>query len=308
MGRDRYRRPPDPTRLPRVGEAIKFEGLSDWEAALVAGWGAPEPVGRWTVWHEAVVAWQVDGEADDLMLTVDGSPFLAGEMQSQEVEVWANDRLIRTLRYTRDQMPPLPVHIPLRRTERGILYITFLVRNPRSPAELGLSSDHRALGFNVRQLALLPASEHTKRLPRIGDTLDLSDASADQAPFEQGWSAAEPTGRWTVGREAAIAWLAEPGDGELSLTCDGHAFVEGSMRSQNVEIWVDDRRVAEWRFDEHNTSIPDAPVLFARPSDAGVVLVRFKIGTPSSPAELGLSSDARALGLHIRRLTIAPSR
>jgi hypothetical protein len=315
VGRDRYRRLPDPARLPAVGDAIGVMGLPVDETPLVAGWGLPEPTGRWTVGHEATAAWRLTGGDAELDLLVDGYAFLHGEARRQDVEVWANDRLIATLQFRMGERSPLPARIRLsgRSTGTGVLFVTFLVRAPRSPVEVGLPSDQRALGLHVRRLALVRAGERfplsRARLPGVGDTLDLASTSVEETPFVAGWGEPEPTGRWTVAAEATVAWRIGRKDGDLTLACAGYAFVEGGDGAQDIEVWANEQPVAVWHFARDAASpLPARVALPSNTADAEILFVTFKVRSPRSPAEVGLSSDTRALGLHVRSLAVEAGR
>jgi hypothetical protein len=311
VGRDRYRRLPDPGRLPVVGDAIAMTGLPVDETALVAGWGLPEPTGRWTVRREATAAWRVTENDTDLDLLIDGHVLLTEEAGSLEVEVWADDRPIEVLRFGLEETSPLPARIRLqrRRTDRDVLLVTLLVRAPRSPAELGLSEDQRALGVHVRQLGLVRAGDRfaivRERLPGVGELLNVAGAATDETPFITGWGGPEATGRWTVGAEATIAWRVGANDRDLALVGDGGAFLDAKAPVQDVEVWANDRPVAFWHFEIDAPSPLTTPVALPSPTPrTGILFVTFKIRSPRSPAELGLSGDSRALGLHVRSLAI----
>src|SRR5207249_3162927 len=100
---------------------------------------------------------------------------------------------------------------------RDVLMLTFRIHNPVCPAEIDMSLDPRALGFHLRSLTIEVASE---RLPKVGDTLDLAATEIDDAPLIAGWSSPEPAGRWTLGREATIAWSVKGQEEDLILGVD----------------------------------------------------------------------------------------
>ena len=60
--------------------------------------------------------------------------------------------------------------------------LTFRIRKPVRPAELGISPDTRALGLHLCSLTLKKALE-LDRLPKVGDTLNLADNEIDAAKF-----------------------------------------------------------------------------------------------------------------------------
>jgi hypothetical protein len=308
--RDWYRKLPDAHRLPGLGEEIKVKGLPADEAALVSGWGLPEPTGRWTVGREATVAWRVAREANDLDLLIDGYAFLHEAAPSLDVEVWADDRLNATLHFQRGVTQPQPARIRLRRprANRGILFVSLLVRAPRSPAALGLSGDQRALGIHVQKLGLVAAGGQLRvareRLPRLGDTLKLAGGPMEEAAVLYGWGAAEPIGRWTVGTEAVIAWCIGDSDADLTLVCDGDAFLPPEAPHQDVDVWANDQLATSWHFAADAQSPLPARVPLPRTASAKLLFLTFRVRSPRSPLELGLGGDWRGLGLLMRSLTV----
>jgi hypothetical protein len=129
--------------------------LSDarWEeTALVAGWCAPEPNGRWTYGHEATVAWCVQGQDQDLALLIDGYPALYEKAPLERIEIWGNDRRIASWRLQFGAPHSLPARVSVPRhliRKRDVLMLTFLIR--RSAYSPGI--DMR--GLYVRTLTLL---------------------------------------------------------------------------------------------------------------------------------------------------------
>ena len=91
------------------------------------------------------------------------------------------------------------------------LIVSFHVKSPRSPVELGWSTwDKRPLGLRLNQLRLAPAGPSKYRL---GDVIDLTDGGnsiafvGDLLGVE--WALPEPYGSWTVGTEASLKVLFE---------------------------------------------------------------------------------------------------
>ena len=132
------------------------------DPSLISGWSGPEPTGRWTLGHEATVAWDIRGQDQDLTLRVDGDALLYENVPLQVIELWANDRRIASWRFQYGEVSPLPARLSVPRElirNRDVLKLTFLIRNPVCPAELGISPDTRALGFRLRSLTLKTALE-----------------------------------------------------------------------------------------------------------------------------------------------------
>ena len=144
------------------------------------------------------------------------------------------------------------------------------------------------------------------RLPKVGDELKLAGFSIDESPLVSGWSVLEPTGCWTLGREATIAWSVSGHEGELELRVDGHAFLHKNAPAQSVQLWVNDRQAAHWRFRAGGES--PLPARIAIPAawvgNRDVLMLSFVIESPCSPATAGESPDPRALGFHLHSICL----
>lgn len=144
------------------------------------------------------------------------------------------------------------------------------------------------------------------RLPRVGDTLNLLGAEVDEAALIGGWSWPESTGRWSMEKEATIAWSLAGKGGDLLLFVDGNALLHKKAPKQSVELWANDRLIARWRFRAGKPSPLPARLCLPRRliGKFDVLLLTFLIRSPRSPAELGISTDARTLGIRLRSITL----
>jgi putative nucleotidyltransferase-like protein len=134
-------------------------------------------------------------------------------------------------------------------------------------------------------------------------TLNCHDDPLDS--LLRGWSFPEPLGRWTVGRDAALAVKVEPNKPAV-LVADLAAFVGLADRRQRVTVRVNGRREQVLRFDAADLDLKPREVrIEAPPSPDGTVAVEFRIASPCSPTSLGLPADGRELGLLLRSLQLA---
>jgi hypothetical protein len=194
------------------------------------------------------------------------------------------------------------------------LVISFRVKRPRSPVELGWSTwDKRPLGLRLSQLRIVPAGPSTYRL---GDVIDLTDGGnsiafvGDRLGVE--WALPEPYGSWTVGPEASLKVPFDTlPDGRGSET--PAAFVISdcmiSARAPKLPVVVkaNGRVVAEWSLDSrkvHTRSINLPPEVFAT---APELTLTFEIPTPHSPASFGWNTDEKPLGFRLARAVIGRS-
>lgn len=166
-----------------------------------------------------------------------------------------------------------------------------------SPARLGTGADDRLLG-----LRLLGAGRHH---PAVAFPLDFGQAEVRAACLGPGWSAPEPGGLWSEGEEARLflpralwrpcralafdlAVLPRPADRPPLVIC----AEAGGLRLLQQEIGPDHPH--PWICPLHG--------LWAPGSGLEIVL---RFDGLVSPADLGINSDGRRLGLFLR--SIAPA-
>jgi hypothetical protein len=126
-------------------------------------------------------------------------------------------------------------------------------------------------------------------------------------PIWPGWSGAEKWGTWSDGDSALLLLaLSSTPKKDLELLIDGHAFLADKHPSQEVDVLVNGHHVDTLKYDLQTNSgvrvvkIPKALAL----EKNGQLLIKFNFKNPISPAELGLSADARRLGLGIVSLEL----
>src|SRR5208283_2052822 len=125
------------------------------------------------------------------------------------------------------------------------------------------------------------------------------NVNARNLPIWQGWSFAEKWGTWSDGDSASVLLaLSSTPQNDLELLIDGHAFLTDKHPSLEVDILVNGHHVDTLRYDLQSNGgvrvvkIPKALAL----EKNGQLWIKFNFKNPKSPAELGLSDDARRLG------------
>ena len=148
-----------PATLVEPGETLDFSVRGNGVAALGEGWAAPGPAGSWGVGRMAQIRLALARPLNgNLVLRIAGTPLLAAGRPRATVEVAIDDLTVGSLQYELDQLKDeQPVKVPsaaLVGAERAPFVITLRVPDARSPKELGLSDDPRALAFFLRRLQL----------------------------------------------------------------------------------------------------------------------------------------------------------
>jgi intracellular sulfur oxidation DsrE/DsrF family protein len=294
-----------------LGRAIKF---NDQNPPLWQGWAAAEKWGTWSDADSALVVLALSSTPkNDLELVIDGGAFLAAKHPSQEVDVLVNGQHVDTLKYDlRSNGGVRVVKIPkaLALENSGQLLIKFSIKNPESPAELGLSTDPRRLGFGIISLELRyhpPVAPKQKAMPVVlGKAIIFN---SHNPPIWRGWSFGEKWGTWSDGDSALVLLaLSSTPKNDLELLIDGHAFLAEKHPSEEVDIAVNGHAVDTLKYDLQSNGgvrvvkIPKAVALERN----GQLLIQFNFNNPISPKELssGSSADARRLGLGIVSLEL----
>jgi hypothetical protein len=137
--------------------------------------------------------------------------------------------------------------------------------------------------------------------------IDFSGPSTVDRLGGPGWSYSDVDGTWTDGTEARVVLpVAVDGEAELVVTLDLVPYLVAASSQRRVEVRADDRTVARLNFDGRTYVRAPVVVRVARRHghDSEPLELAFVIHRPQVPATLGLSSDARRVGLKLRRLRI----
>jgi hypothetical protein len=139
---------------------ISFTSNGTGQKYSLYGWSHPEPWGTWSDGDTSYILLALSNlPKNDVSLLIEGETFLADKHPSQEIDILVNKQYVATLRYDQQsnngvRMVQIPKRLLLE--NNGRLLIRFNFKNPKSPAELGLSSDARRLGLGIVSLELKP--------------------------------------------------------------------------------------------------------------------------------------------------------
>jgi hypothetical protein len=218
--------------------------------------------------------------------------------------------------YDEKSAPPCAVRIEFRHRAESVAAAIL-----SAPVLNAFNADHNDLAIARRELAEVRAeldkvrwqfeqqSLFLKRVERAqsiachsGTVLDFTDRG-NALPFHvSGWSAPEPWGTWTEGRRATLnIRFAVPPERGCTMRVLAHALIHASQPQVRVDVSVNGENLATWilkssKNSEFRIKIP------AEKLRQDVCEITFDIPNPKSPAELGISSDARRLGIGVVRV------
>ena len=143
--------------------------------------------------------------------------------------------------------------------------------------------------------------------------LDVRNPSGPAGMLGQGWGDSEPWGRWTVGPEAEFTILPPPGSGlRLELMGFVASLPAGTGPAQVVTLIGAGGPLGEWVIDNEELAWYRAPIEPPPPSSPGSppgpVTIRLSLSATRSPKSLGLSDDARELGIRAGRFVLGWSQ
>lgn len=134
---------------------------------------------------------------------------------------------------------------------------------------------------------------------RIGERIDFSRAGYPERYFTRGWSKPEPWGTWT---NAEIAELRiQPADrcDQLDLIIEARAFIAPSHPAQIIEVLANGALLDRLAYEDSEMIEKRLRLPETIAKSGGDVVLTFRMPSAKSPAELGMSSDTRQLGLGV---------
>ena len=123
-------------------------------------------------------------------------------------------------------------------------------------------------------------------------------SSAGDAISGKGWSSRETWGRWTDQKVANLQFnLEKIQDSDLKITVEGHCFLSEKLKEQRVTILANNHLVKSFQCTLANNGTPQSITISRNLITKDNILnLAFEIDNPTSPSQLGLSTDGRKLG------------
>jgi hypothetical protein len=304
----------------KVGRLREYAGFGD-------GWAVPEVTGIWTQGRRSKLALALEGGGNgDRVLALSLGSICVAPDSSVSVAAFVNGERVAAREF-RHGDPEWHVEVPAHALRDGEIDLTFEIDDPRTPLEVGWSDeDDRRLGVLLRGITLLPADDPAARTGlarerrllawaargevgrgrlhvRPREAVELADL-VDYAGFGEGWMLyPDQAGVWTEGSrsEVAVAFDGTRG-GDYALTLSIGSICVAADASLAVEAMVNGEPAGTCEF-RHGNSAWRIASPTPMPADGEVDLTLI-IDKPSSPRELGWSTDDRRLGILVRTITL----
>lgn len=140
---------------------------------------------------------------------------------------------------------------------------------------------------------------------RIGDIIDFSHKGRPRRFLIRGWSTPESWGTWTSADIAEIGLRVKEQPGPLELIIEARALIGPNRPEQAVEVLVNGNEIGQLTY--RNPDAVEQHIVLP----SGIVkgpeqdlIVTFRIFSPKSPAELGMSADPRKLGIGVSSIVL----
>jgi hypothetical protein len=161
-------------------------------------------------------------------------------------------------------------------------------------------------GSEAFDMPALPETPDAPAVPVLGDDgLDFGHDGKGVAALIEGWSEPEDWGTWSTAKTCSMRVKLDPVPTrpvQVHIVC--RAFVHQTQLE--VSCRVGDAAPQQWIFTPVSGSQPRSLRLDpATHASDGQLTLTFTLTEPRSPADLGLSSDVRPLGIGIERMWIA---
>ena len=283
------------------GEVLDFRVGGNAHRFEDEGWGDPEPGGSWTIGgHSVLVLPLAAPPTGDLLLSIEAHAFTAPQRRHFDDTLLVNGRVAAQWSITdREPIIQKQVRLPAGLVRSPVLRIEFINHDPRSPAEVGLSTDTRKVGLALHTLRL-DATTYT-----LGEVLDFREGGNGRYFEGEGWGGLEPGGSWTIGGHSVLVLpLATPPTSDLLLSIEAHAFTAPRRSRFDDTLLVNGRVAAQWSISDIGPVIEKQVRLPAGMIRSPVLRIEFINHDPRSPAEVGLSTDARKVGLALHTLRL----
>jgi hypothetical protein len=136
-----------------INEKYPFNDSDFVKRHAICGWSGTEPWGTWSDSDSSLLMFQLPHTCQsDINLLIEGHAFINEKHPSLDVDVYLKDHYLTTLKYTlAENKSTKSIKIPKKLIidSKQLLPIRFNYRGPKSPEELGVSTDSRRLGLGL---------------------------------------------------------------------------------------------------------------------------------------------------------------
>lgn len=294
--------PKSEERIYSLGTELSFAGQEKTaNYYCVGGFSEPEEWGTWTNGKQAIMEFNIkEKNYHNLMLTLECGNYYSG----QNVGLYVNDQKVADLYF--DKQEKQSVIIPNEYVVDGIVRVTMQLPDAISPNSIDKkNNDERVLALAMHSIKLESTKKkvdlysQTRGYYALGTTLTFLKADNSAADYYvSGFSHAEDAFTWTDGKTAEMEFMImDAGSEGLVLEYESTPF----NGKQHIILYANDQIIAEY-----DATAEEIKEIFIAADSLieGRLHLRFELPNAISPKELGMSEDARTLGLAMKNLVI----
>jgi len=268
------------------------------------GWSYAEENFSWTSEKNARLELPVNDADHNLEMSLSVIPYLAGgKIESQRLLVSVFDKLVAE--FVINKAGLYKVTIPRILIIDKKLNINFHLPDARYPLAMNTSVDSRELGIALISLQLQNKEDEVDATPLLvadSEMIFFGKGGSSSLYKKEGWSQAESSFTWTNKSRASLEVPFSSQNQDVEITVKLEPFiVKDVLIQQKIFVYVEDEIIGEWFAKTRGVYSMIVP-REAIKSD----LLKLSFGLPDaqSPADLGLSSDKRQLGISVESIRL----
>jgi hypothetical protein len=137
----------------------------------------------------------------------------------------------------------------------------------------------------------------------FGDVVRFGAGTGSERFKQDGWSDTEKQFTWTIGNSAKLTLSIPPNAGPLNLRVRLTGLTKApQLAFQPVAILANGQKIADWEVSRTADFTAVIPAAIAK--KGGILTIELKTPKATSPKALGMSNDARVLGVLCSELAI----
>jgi hypothetical protein len=141
----------------------------------------------------------------------------------------------------------------------------------------------------------------------LGTVIHFGTGGGSERFKQSGWSVTEKDATWTTGNAAKLTFSLDSSDQALSLRMRlaglaGVTKAPNTLAAQSVEVFANGEKIADW--DVSSVTNFTAVIPATTVQGGGALTIELKMPKAVSPKSLGVSTDARVLGVYCFELAI----
>ncbi len=285
----------------QAGAVVEFNGDDAEKSIALSGFGPAMPTGRWTLGRLARIMLRPDLSAEEAILKFELTPFVS-LTHGQLLQVQFEAGPVHEFRFPPTEMTQITIALPVACSNAGTVQeIRLALPQATSARSLGLADDDGLLGVEIQSMSLLRPSVLAN-----GERIEFSRADLEETIVLSGFSAAEPTGRWSIGPESMImfragAWAEKGAVLEIELT----PFVDAG-NGQTLRVHCAGQPEREFNFAPGKAVATVIAVPLAAAKAGAIQSIAWSLPKVVSPKTLGVGDDPRLLGVHVHAIRVVP--